>query len=224
MKRSLLIAFVLIVVVAILAKFLFTVRAIDVTGDENCLNNENIKNSSQLLGKNIFLINFQQVQENLKKQNSCVESVSVSRKLPSKLSIAVKAKLPVAKIDGTDLLATAGGEVIKQQVTTSIPTIYLPGNVKAQQGTKLQDNETLFALNIASALLKSDFTPASIRIVGPVDIAVYSTNETVALFTTQMPVSSQVDSLQSILTKAKIDAAKIAKIDLRFDKPIIIFK
>lgn len=224
MKRSLLTAFILIAVLALLVKYVFTVRAIDVSGDQNCLSRESIEASSHLLGKNIFLINAQQVEQNLKKENSCLESISVSRKYPSKLQININAKVPVAKIDGTDLLTTAGGEVIKQQVTNSIPTIYLPGNVKANQGTKFQDTEVLFALSVAGALLKSDFTPASIRMVGPEDIAVYSTNETVAIFTTQTPASGQVDSLQSIMTKAKIDAAKIAKIDLRFDKPIIIAK
>lgn len=224
MKRSLLAVVILVVLVALLAKFAFTVRTIDVTGDENCLNKENIQSKSDLLGKNIFLINGPQVEQNLKKENSCLQSLSLIRKLPSKLAVEVKAKVPVAKIDGTDLLATAGGEVIKQQVATNIPTIYLPGNVKVGQGTKFENSDILAALGITAALLKSDFTPASVRIVGPEDIAVYSTNETVALFTTRMPISGQVDSLQSIMTKAKIDAAKIAKLDLRFDKPIIVFK
>jgi cell division septal protein FtsQ len=224
MKRSLLVAFILVVFFALLAKWLFTVRSIDVRGDENCLNKENVEANSNLLGKNIFLINTQQIEKNLKGKNSCLESISLSRRLPSKLVVSVKAKVPVAKIDGTDLLATVSGEVIKQQVTTNIPTIYLPGNVKATQGTKLESSNILSALGITAALLKSDFNPSSVRIVGPEDIAVYSTNETVALFTTRMSTASQVDSLQSILTKAKIDASKIAKLDLRFDKPIIIFK
>lgn len=224
MKRSLLTAFILVAFLAILTKYVFTTRSIDVTGDENCVSGENVEATSHLLGKNIFLVNTTQVEENLKKENSCLESVSLGRKLPSKLVFSVKAKVPVAKIDGTDLLATADGLIIKQQVTTNIPTMYLPGNIKAQKGAKIEDSTVLSALGVTSALLKSDFTPASIRIIGSADIAVYSTNETVALFTTQMPAARQVDSLQSILTKAKIDASKIAKIDLRFDKPIIIFK
>ncbi len=224
MKRSLLAAVIFVVLVIVLFKFTFTIRYIEVTGDQSCLNKENIEATNNILGKNIFLINAREVQENLKKENSCLDSISLNKKLPSKLAVEVKAKVPVAKIDGTDLLATADGLVIKQQAQTTIPTIYLPGNIKASQDARFTQNNVLSALGITAALLKSDFTPASIRIVGPEDIAVYSTNETVALFTTRMSTSGQVDSLQSILTKAKIDAAKIAKIDLRFDKPIIIFK
>lgn len=224
MKRSLLAVVILVVLAVLLVKFAFTVRSIDVTGDRNCLNKESIEATSHILGKNIFLINTREVRENLKKENSCLDSVSLNKKLPSKLAIDVKAKVPVAKIDGTDLLASADGLVIKQQAQVPIPTIYLPGNIKAAQGARFTQNNILSALDITAALLKSDFTPSSVRIVGPEDIAVYSTNETVALFTTRMSTSGQVDSLQSILTKAKIDAAKIAKIDLRFDKPIIVFK
>ena len=105
-----------------------------------------------------------------------------------------------------------------------IPTIFLTQSQSAQTFGKITDKNTLSALNIAANLLKSDFTPQNIRVLDQGDVAVYGNYAIVAIFTQAKNTNLQLDSLQSILARSKIDAAKIAKIDLRFDNPIVIYK
>ena len=206
----------------VLAKFAFEVKTIDLKDQDSCLKQIDLK--KEYIGKNLLLINPKKEQNSLKDKNSCVDGVAVERKFPITLQITVKSKVPVAKIDGTELLATSDGLLIKKQITANIPTIYLPNSKSLKENETLQDKTAIFALQISSGLLKSDFTPASIRLIGSNDIAVYSTSGIIALFTTNQSASDQVDSLQSIMTKAKIDASKIEKIDLRFNKPTVVFK
>ncbi len=222
MLRSLLIALALLIAAGVIFKYAFTVREVNLEDKEACLSRDSVRN--QYIGKNLLTVNAQKEEKAQKQKNSCVEGITVTRKFPGTLQISVKSKLPVAKIDGTDLLSTADGLVIKKQITANIPTIYLSNAKELKENSTITEPAAKFALEISSNLLKSDYTPASVRIMGGGDIAVYSTGGIIALFTTRKAASQQVDSLQSIMTKAKIDASKIEKLDLRFDKPTVVFK
>jgi len=66
--------------------------------------------------------------------------------------------------------------------------------------------------------------PVNVRITGHDDVAIYNQQGQLAIFSSKKDKEEQVDSLQQVISKAKIDSAKIAKIDLRFDKPVLVFK
>jgi len=221
MKRSLLAIVAIFIAAAVIAKYALSVKDVRINDSDFCLNSDSVK--KQYTGQNLITISPRGEETTQKERNSCAEEIKITRQFPSTLQISVKSKIPVAKIDGTDLLAAADGFVIKKRVTTSTPTIYLANAKDLKENTTISDKNAVFALQLASGLLKSDFTPSSIRIVGD-DIAVYSTTGIIALFTNKASAAEQIDSLQSIVTKAKIDASKIEKIDLRFDKPTVVFK
>ncbi len=82
----------------------------------------------------------------------------------------------------------------------------------------------IFEINLASQLSRSDFSVSSIRIIENQTVAAYNFQDAVALFSPNKSLALQVDSLQQVLAKAKIDATKIQKIDLRYDNPTIVFK
>ena len=225
MQKSLLaLTVVLLAAVLVLAKTVFEVKSIEVKGGQNCIDNGGVESQLHVIQKNIFFTDTSKLEETLKQKNICLDFVSIHKIFPSKIVFDVVSQNPVAKIEGTDLQITSNGLVMKMGELHGRPTIYLPNNTNVQQGDIIEDKYVLFALNLASDLLKSDFSPSGIRFVSNRDIAIYSTAETVALFTTEKSSSGQVDSLQAIMTKAKIDASKIAKVDLRFDKPIITNK
>lgn len=130
---------------------------------------------------------------------------------------------PSVQIEGTSLYLAENGQVL-ERASSKKPLLYLDKNIKIQAGQKLTDEQVLFAAKIASGLSKSDFTVAGIRLLDSRDIAVYSPQDAIAVFARDKDANLQIDSLQQVLAKAKIDATKISKIDLRFDKPVIIFK
>lgn len=130
---------------------------------------------------------------------------------------------PSVQIEGTSLYLAENGQVL-DRASSKKPLLYLDKNIKLAAGQKVTDQQALFAAKIAAGLSRSDFTVASIRLLDSPDIAVYSPQDAIAVFSSNKDANLQIDSLQQVLAKAKIDATKISKIDLRFDKPVIVFK
>ncbi|MBI2598847.1 hypothetical protein HYW40_01330 [Candidatus Curtissbacteria bacterium] len=130
---------------------------------------------------------------------------------------------PVVQIEGTNLYLSKDGKIL-DGVTAKLPVLFLPKDIKIAAGQMLTDPQVLFAAKIAGILEKSDFAAASVRLLDSHDIAVYNPQSAVAIFSQNKDLNLQIDSLQKVLAKAKIDATKIAKIDLRFDKPVVTFK
>lgn len=130
---------------------------------------------------------------------------------------------PSVQIEGTNLYLAENGQVTDRSVSKK-PLLYIDKKIKAAPNTVVTDPQILFAAKVASGLAKSDFSVASVRLLPSGDIAVYNPAGAIAVFSGAKDAKSQIDSLQQVLAKAKIDAAKITKIDLRFDQPVITFK
>ncbi|KKS04034.1 MAG: hypothetical protein UU56_C0011G0028 [Candidatus Curtissbacteria bacterium GW2011_GWA2_41_24] len=60
--------------------------------------------------------------------------------------------------------------------------------------------------------------------MGNDEVVIYNQQGQLAIFSSKKDKEVQVDSLQQVISKAKIESAKIAKIDLRFDKPVISYR
>jgi len=218
-------AVVLLVIFLLIVLFfspLFKIKTIEFTQNQNCLSQENL--NSQFLGKIIFLVSPSNLENKLRSQYSCIKNLQIKKSFPHKLLIEIETDKPVVKIEGSNLYLTEGGLVIQGPSSGQLPVLYLGQNSKPNLGQKVTDQTTISLLTLASQLAKSDFVVSSIRIIDPQTIAVYNPKDTVAIFSTQREITKQVDSLQQVISKAKIDAAKIAKIDLRFDKPVITNK
>lgn len=176
-----------------------------------------------LKGKIIFTLAEDALKKDLKEKFPCLTDLKLTKDYPSKIIFEAKTQSPVAKIANTQLLITAEGLVVSGK-SDSLPQLFLPPQVQAVPNEKITDGISLYASNLASLLAKSDFHATNIRILSSSDIAVYDSREAVAIFSAKESANSQVDSLQQVLAKAKIGDDKIAKIDLRFEKPVITVK
>lgn len=212
-------AFILILLIAGIAYF-FRVDAVEVKSG-SC---KNVAYNKSLNGKFIFLVNKEELEKDIKENSPCVKSIKLTKNYPSKITIEVQTFGAVAKIAETNFASTQTGEVLGSYKEDNLPTIFAPGLTAVDQNTGITDAKALFALEVAALIQKSDFQPLTIRVVSKEEIAVYGSNERVAIFTTNRSASSQVDSLQQVTAIAKIDHGKIARIDLRFDKPVITYK
>lgn len=220
--RKLLLA-VFIIVIFIFTVFfspIFKIKNINITQNRNCLSRDDL----DIKGKNIFFLQKDNLTKALKDKLFCIEGIKITKQLPGAINFEIKTKDIVVKMEGTNFFATADGLIIESQENKDKPVFYPPTSLKFQNGQKVEDKVALFAFEIAHGLSKSDFNLASMRIVDPSDIAVYSQKNLVCIFSSKKTAAGQIDSLQKILAQAKIDASKIAKIDLRFDKPVITYE
>ncbi len=201
---------------------IFKIKSIDLGGQQNCLYQQEQLEKYHLIGKNLLTISSSNLSQNLRSDFSCIDQIKVEKSFPSTLKIEITTQEPIVKIEGSDLVINKNGIVSKTAQSKSLPTIFLPSGVQTDQ--KITDHATLFAIDIAAQLEKTDFVPQNVRIVEGGDVAVYNTQGTIALFSSAKSANAQVDSLQFALGRAKIEPTKISKIDLRFDKPVISAK
>ncbi|MBI3282942.1 hypothetical protein HYZ70_02595 [Candidatus Curtissbacteria bacterium] len=173
-------------------------------------------------GKLIATLSEKQLEKDIKEKFSCVASLKLKKIYPAKVRLELEGENPVAKIANSQYLITASGLVIigSQQ---NLPTLYLTATTAVSPDQKVMDEIAIHAAKLASLIVKSDFHAANIRIIGS-DIAVYDAQDSVAIFSSIKALATQVDSLQLVLSAAKMGEPKIAKIDLRFEKPVITFK
>lgn len=197
---------------------IFEVRNFGIN-NQDCIKEEQVEKIIQ--NKNFFLIDEKKLAENLQSQFICVAQVTVKKRFPKTLKIEVAIKQPVAKIEGSNSFATEDGYLTSSD--KNLPLLYLPSQVRSQINQKISDKDALFALKLASLLIKSDYNVVAIRIVKEKEIVTYDHQGIVAIFTGEKSADLQVDSLQQVLSLSKINSAKITKIDLRFDKPIVTF-
>ena len=214
---------ILIALIAVLFVDFTKAKTIVLKGDESCLSKAKLE-SYNLGKKNLLTLNTNKLATNLKLDFSCIDKVEIIKDLPDSLIINFSANPDLVKIEGTNLIIQKDGKIKEKVNEVNLPTIFLPSQISYQKEQTVQDPIILAALEIVQFLTKSDFTLQNIRFTEGNDIAIYDTKGTVALFSSTKEASSQVDSLQSILSKAKINELKIAKIDLRFDKPVIVNK
>lgn len=191
--------------------------------NSTCLGNDFLEKTN-LKNKNMFLVSTSSIKKSVLNNFPCAADLTIQKRYPSTILINVSAIKTVLKIDGTDLALSENNIVTKNTSTNVTPTFFPPQGIKFAEGQKVTDQTALFVISLAADIQKSDFIISNIRIVEGDLIAVYSRDESVAIFSRHKDVKEQVDSLQAILAKAKIDSSKIEKIDLRFDKPILTIK
>ena len=237
-KRLLLIIYLVLFLLALFSlafkSGLFNIKKIEINLDKNlaCVNEEQIKNASFLLGQNLFLTNGLSIEKNIKNKFVCIKRIILSKLFPNKVRIEVLGREPVAILmilrsrdatssavleniatpsaeasDGASLVDRDGVIFSKDVGNLDIPKIYLLDNHNLENSLKILDKAQGFGLDIKTiAVLDNSFI-------------IFSTPKIV--FRLDSNIDSQIASLQLILERAKIDSEKLEFIDLRFDKPII---
>ena len=201
---------------------IFKVSHVQINQNQDCLTQTEIL--SQTTKVNLIFLSKDKLTQKLKSQYSCLEGITIVKKFPYTLEVNIKVKTPVVRIEGTNFYATADGLIISDSDFPGLPTLYFGRNQDLKLGQKITDQVALNTLKLAAYLLKSDFAASSIRLISPDEIVAYSKTDYLAIFTSQKELGLQVDSLQAILAQSKIEPSKIAKVDLRFSKPVITYK
>jgi len=214
---------IILTLIFILFAPIFMVKNIWLSENQDCLKKEKVQEQINHSQTNIFLINGEKLAETLKEKYPCIKNIEVQKKFFTTLKVTLEVSQPLVKIANSNLFLTGEGLVVEANIKDK-PTFYLPGNSQVILGNKVEDESLLKVLEITAGLIKSDFTAQDLRILDKDSFAAFSQQENVVIFSLKKDAITQVDSLQLVLSKAKIDGTKIAKIDLRFDKPVIVYK
>ena len=220
---GLLIALPLIIYIFFFSPFT-KIKSLQITGGANCIPLQVSLEELNLAGQNLLTFSKSDLEQIILSKYRCVKKMSINRIFPAKVKIKVELQSEILKIADTNLFLTQDQVVSDKAFASKLPILYPDRNLNLKVGEKVQDEIIAYVLKLTIELSKSDFTAASIRIIDQESIAVYNTADLIVIFSAKKSPNVQVDSLQLVLSKAKIDPAKIAKIDLRFDKPVIVNK
>lgn len=252
--RFLKIIFLPLAVLFILIAFLiarsnfFLIKQIEITGDKiDCVDSDQLKNASGLLGQNFFLLREKKLQEKLKKKFVCIKNVSFFRLIPDKVKLEIISRKPATILfilkdkqaspsSLIDNIATPEAGVSedryivdnegvvfsKSMDEVSIPRIYIYDSDIAV-GKKLENSFINNSLKILDKIktfgvtVKKSWISEDFFIINP------DTSDPKIIFRLNDRIDIQLASLQLILTEAKIDLKELTFIDLRFDKPVVRF-
>ena len=237
----------LILVISILGSDFFTIKKIDVKNvGVACANDNQLKDSSGLLGQNFFLINAQKSAKKLTEKFICIRNVTFIR-LPPKdvklevfgreavaILLALKEKeasesapieeiaTPSAQEQSDSFLVDNEGVIFSKDILEyNIPRIYFYDK-NISLGNKL-DKSLKDSLKILDKIRTFGVNIKDTRVLNDLFLIYPQEGWPKIIFRMDDKVDIQLASLQLILEKTKIDNKELEFIDLRFDKPIVKF-
>ena len=196
------------------------------------------------LQKNLIFFPSQKLEEEIKVSFPQTGDLKIKKRIFNTLSFEIYSKRAVAALAvelPLDSSATVSGEtkqefflsglfywldkdglvLEKTDKSDDLPLILSkndPG-LGVGQAFEYGDSQALMSLLIG---LKMHLVESKVvRLISPREIEVWLDNHLLVLFNLENDVDFQLDSLQLILSRAKIEGKTVKKIDLRFDKPVI---
>ncbi len=196
------------------------------------------------LGKNLIFFPKQNAILSIKQSNSHISIIEIKKRIPNRLLFNLQVRKAVVAV-GIKLTladqATASASLEDESISLS-GDFYLIDNqgVVLDKTTDSQDLP-LIILGSDPFLVKGDvfddsvrktvelFSGLRLRLLETLLIEISSLREAkirlkdsvLVLFNLTKEIENQLDSLQLILSRSKIEGKQIKKIDLRFDKPVI---
>jgi len=229
-RKKFLFSFLLLAIFAVSLFLIYktnplAVRNIIVTTDYDV--NQNLK-LEQILnktrGQNIFIVDEQKLALQIKKTDIKIKEVKIEKQLLGKLLINISRRNPIAVVafGKNYLLIDQDGlffDMSSQAGNLPIASFNLSlQNFKV--GSTI-DKENKKALDILVSLGgKEEVKSIS---VGQEDIQLELISGTIILFPKLADINAKVTALQVILSRFRIEGKRPVKIDLRFEKPVVMF-
>lgn len=224
---------------------MFNIKQVTVTAEAlTCTDSDKIKNSVNLLGQNILLVNSKQIETAIKSRFYCVRSTPLQKILPDKVRLKVAGRKPVAAIallkekeaslsaliNVSTPSAKAVSEIFqvddegvifaKEANGLNVPKIYVSDSAVAL-GRKMSGNLVNNALRVLAKIKELRLEVKDSWIFDNFFVAVVEPSKMKIIVRLNDRLDYQLASLQLILDKAKIDLKELEFIDLRFDKPVV---
>jgi len=207
--------------------------------------NEEIANKINefALTKNLLFFPRQSVTKRIKEVFVQVDTVNIKKIIPDKLLFELTSRKPVValavelspelnaaasakpqfSLTGIYYLVDEQGVVVKKmEENQNLPLILFDSDPNLKAGEKIYQDEVLKTIEILMGMKLRLLEPKISRVINLGEIDIWLENGTLTLFNGEKEAQVQLDSLQFISSRSKIEGKQIKKIDLRFDKPVIV--
>jgi cell division septal protein FtsQ len=175
------------------------------------------------LGKNIFSFPTESISLQIKNNYPQISKIKIQKSFPSRVDFKLTSRQPQVAISGEKfhLVDFEGVVIEKSETPGEYPLIFLEPEVNLKVGEKFNQKEVLKTIKAIGGLKLRLIEPKMAKIISSSWVDVWLKDDTQLIISLKKEIDSQLDSLQLIYQRAKIEGKKLKQIDVRFDKPII---
>jgi len=184
--------------------------------------------TSLTFGKNLIFLKKEEIRKKFLNTYHIVKNLKIKKVLPNKLVFELEKRKEVAVLgfEATKdfFLVDEEGVVIKKENDPLLPLILLSEQLSLNVGQQVPQREIVEAIKFLTTLRLNLLEPKIAKITSPYSLTVWLKDGEEVVFSLKKEIQVQVDSLQFILSRSKIEGKGIKKIDLRFDKPVVSYE
>ncbi len=189
-----------------------------------------IKGISSLQNQNLVFLSENVTQELILKNNPYVKTVALTKEYPDTVILTLSLNRPRAYLkvqDGYYLLTDKAYilEKSREIKSTKLPVITYYQNVPFatnQAGQQLMAKDIQDSLFFLNKLQSMKVSINSIDIAGFHMLGLYTENQKY-FFSSEKDINTQKYQLEAAISEFNVSGKKIKSLDLRFDKPVVVF-
>lgn len=177
-----------------------------------------------VLGKNLISLSPQKLSQEIQDELIVVDEVKIKKKLPKKLIVYLTKRNPIAVLEAKGeywQVDYQGVVLTKLSQPSGLPLIVGDELSLSADSKRIESSSLLASLDCLYRLLFKSIEVRRLEITNHRELKLYLKTGPTVLVSLGQDLQQQVDSLQLILERAKIEGKEIKLIDLRFDKPVI---
>jgi len=182
--------------------------------------------TSKSIGKNILLFSIDELSQEISQSHPEYFQITIKRQLPDKIlfTVVVRRAMAVLRLtNGSFYLTDKEGFILeKTDKIIEYPLIDSDQSEDLKVRQKIQDQVILKAIEIVNESKLRLLEPEKANSLSPRAIEVNFKDGLQVFFSTEKNSQEQLDTLQFILDRTKIEGEKLSRIDLRFDKPVLV--
>ncbi len=206
----------------------FKINLVEVYGTGDYVNSNDLNRlvNENAIGNNILVYDTNKLQKILKNNFLGAKSIVVQKILPDKIRIEVQERTPLAVVisvsDNKAYLIDGEGYVLGEVGSQAIdlPKVRYEGNVSV--GNVLVKDIAPITLEILSLAEKDDLKVSSISFY-PTYIKLFDMSGAEVLVPNAQDRVKSMDTAAYLLKKLALEGKKVRKIDLRYDKVIVLY-
>ncbi len=208
--------------------FLFRIKNIIVVAENK--NAVNLKGLKPLENQVIFFINENKLKNDLVIENPLIERVDVKKKLPDTLTLIPHFASSIAQIqvDNGFFHLSKNGRILKKtkRKIDSFPLInfYQKFNYQSYQtGDYLKYTEIIYSLKAIEKIKTLGFNNIKEIKINNINLIICRVDNKEIYFNSEKEIDKMLYELETIIKKIKQEKKNFRKLDLRFNKPIVVF-
>lgn len=207
---------------------LFRIKNIVIVTDKQ--NPTHIKGLKSLENQIIFFANESKLKNDLILENPLIERIDVKKKLPNTIILIPYFSTPIAQIEVNNgfFHLSKNGRILKKTIDKinffPLITFYQKFNYQSYQaGNYLKYSEIIYSLKAIEKIKSLGFNNIKEIKINNHNLIIFQVDNREIYLNAEKDIKQMLYELETIIKKLKQEKKDFRKLDLRFNKPIIVF-